>query len=471
MHRYQEVAQQLEAVIRAGTFRPGDRLPSLRETCLQHRVSTTTAVQAYLVLENEGLIEARPKSGFFVRARLHERLPEPLAARPVRAVTAITVGALQSRLFDAYRQPGVVGFGSAAPSPELLPVDKLSRTLAAVSRAAGGRGLGYDMPPGVESLRRAIARRSLEAGVSLTPEDVITTCGATEALLLCLRAVTSPGDVVAVESPTYFGVLHALQELGLKAAEIPMHPRDGLDLDALEQAVKARRIAACVAVPNFANPAGSLMPDEHKRRLIEILARREVPLIEDDVFGELYFDPQRPRVALAFDRHELVLLCGSFSKTLAPGYRAGWIATGARYYQRVRTLKLTSSLATATLPQLAIAEFVTNGGYDHYLRSVRRIYERQLAQVSEAIADAFPAGVKISRPRGGFVLWVELPRGVDALRLDELALAAKISIAPGPLFSAQLGFRNYIRLSCANPWTPRVQAAIETLGRLVKKLL
>ena len=279
MHRYQEVARQLEAVIRAGTFRPGDRLPSLRETCRQHRVSTTTAVQAYLTLENEGLIEARPKSGFFVRTRLHERLPEPHAARPARAVTAITVGALQSRLFDAYRQPGVVGFGSAAPSPELLPVEKLSRTLAAVSRAAGGRGLGYDMPPGVESLRRAIARRSLEAGGSLTPEDVITTCGATEALLLCLRAVTSPGDVVAVESPTYFGVLHALQELGLKAAEIPMHPRDGLDLDALEQAVKARRIAACVAVPNFANPGGSLMPEEHKRRLIEILARREVPLI------------------------------------------------------------------------------------------------------------------------------------------------------------------------------------------------
>lgn len=471
MHRYQEVAQQLSEVIRAGTFRPGDRLPSLRETCAQHRISTTTAVQAYLSLENEGLIEARPKSGFFVRARLQERLPEPHASRPPRAVSAITVGALQSRLFDAYRQPGIVPFGSAAPSPELLPATKLSRTLAAVSRSAGGRGVSYDMPPGVESLRRAIARRSLEAGVSLTPDDVVTTCGGTEALLLCLRAVTSPGDVVAVESPTYFGVLHALQELGLKAAEIPMHPRDGLDLDVLERTVKARRIAACVALPNFANPTGALMPDAHKQRLLEILARREVPLIEDDIFGELYFDPQRPRTAQAFDRHELVLLCSSFSKTLAPGYRVGWIATGARYYQRVRTLKLASSLATATLPQLAVAEFVTNGGYDHYLRTVRRIYERQLGQVSSAIAATFPPGVKVTRPRGGFVLWVELPEGADSLRLDELALAARISIAPGPLFSAQLGFRNYIRLSCANPWTPRAEAAIETLGRLVKKLL
>lgn len=471
MHRYQQVARQLEQVIRAGTFRPGDRLPSIREACLRHRVSTTTAVQAYLMLENEGLIEARPKSGFFVRPRFQERLPEPVASRPPRAVTAISVGALQSRLFDAYRQPGVVPFGSAAPSPELLPVEKLSRTLAAVSRAAGGRGLGYDMPPGVEPLRRAIARRSLETGVSLGPEDVITTCGGTEALLLCLRAVTSPGDVVAVESPTYFGVLHALQELGLKAAEIPMHPRDGLDLDALAQAVKARRIAACVALPNFANPSGTLMPEAHKQRLIEILAGREIPLIEDDVFGELHFDSERPRVAQAYDRKELVLLCSSFSKTLAPGYRVGWIATGARYYQRVRTLKLASTMATATLPQLAVAEFVTNGGYDHYLRSVRRVYERQLAQVSEAIAEAFPPGVKITRPRGGFVLWVELPPQVDSLRLDELALSAKISIAPGPLFSAQLGFRNFIRLSCANPWTASAQGAIETLGRLVKKLL
>jgi DNA-binding transcriptional MocR family regulator len=470
VHLYEEVARKIERVIRAGTFRPGDRLPSVRQATAQHGISATTAVQAYLMLENEGLIEARPKSGFFVRARWHDRLPEPRVSRPTRAVTAVTVGALQSRLFDGGRLPGVVPFGGAAPGPELLPIAKLSRIMASVSRSAGGRGLAYDMPPGSETLRRAIARRALEAGAELAPEDIITTCGATEALLLCLRAVTSRGDVVAVESPAYFGVLHLLEELGLKAAEIPTHARDGFDLDALERALCGGRIAACVAVPNFANPLGSLMPQENKRRLVEMLAAREVPLIEDDIFGELHFDPERPRVARAFDRKGLVLLCSSFSKTLAPGYRVGWVAAGERYHQRVRTLKLASSLATPTLPQLAIAEFVTNGGYDHYLRGVRQTYERQIACVSEAVTEAFPAGCKITRPRGGFVLWVELPEDVDALRLDDMAMAEKISIAPGPLFSAKLGFRNFIRLSCGHPWTPRAESAIGVLGRLVKKL-
>lgn len=467
---YEQVADKIEKLIRCGTLRAGDRIPSVRRASEQHGVSVTTTVQAYLELENRGLIEARPKSGFYVRSLLRAQVQEPRSSKPASAVTAVTVGSLQSRLFEAARIPGVVPFGGAAPGPALLPVVKLNRILASVARRAGERGLTYDLPPGAESLRREIARRSLDAGVNLSLDDIITTSGGTEGLMLCLRAVTKPGDVIAVESPTYFGVLHAIEELGLNAVEIPMHPRDGMDLDALERVVQSQSIAACVAVPNFSNPLGALMPDENKERLVRILAARNVPLIEDDIFGELYFGSQRPRVAQSFDTSGLVMLCSSFSKTLAPGYRVGWVAPG-RFQAKIKTLKLTSTLATATLPELAIAEFLATGGYDYYLRSVRRTYAEHVERMSSAIAAAFPPGIKITRPLGGFVLWIELPKNVDALKLDDLALAEKISIAPGPMFSAKQGFRNFIRISCGHPWSTRVEAAIGILGRLVKRLM
>ncbi len=469
---YQQVAEDVAQLIRAGTLRPGDRVPSVRRASEQHGVSVTTILQAYLLLEDRGLIEARPKSGFFVRSpqAFQTRAQEPEVSRPPSAVTAVTVGGLQSRLFQATRLPGVIPFGNAAPGPELLPTEKLNRTLASVVRRAGNRAVSYDMPPGAESLRREIARRLLDAGSRLAPQDIITTSGGTEALILCLRAVTQPGDIVAVESPTYFGVLHAFEELKLRAIEIPMHPATGMDLEALEQALARQKIAACVSVPNFNNPLGSLMPEEHKKRLVDLLAARDIPLIEDDIFGELHYGAQRPRVAQSFDERGSVLLYGSFSKTLAPGYRVGWVAPG-RYLEKVKTLKLVSTLATATLPELAIAEFLSSGGYDHYLRSARRTYEGLVERMSTAITAAFPQPVRISRPKGGFLLWVELPPTVDALKLDDLALEEKISIAPGPMFSAEQGFRNFIRISCANAWTPKIERAVARLGALVRRLM
>jgi len=467
---YAQVAGKIEKLIRAGVLRPGDRVPSVRRACDQHGISLTTAVQAYRLLENRGLIEARPKSGFFVRSQLSHRVLEPATSRVRHSAMRIGVGSLQSRIFDAVRMPDVVPLGAAYPGVENLPVQKLSRIMAAVARSAGERGMSYDMPPGSEQLRRQIARRSLDWGGSLSPDEVITTCGGTEALALCLRAVTKPGEVIAVESPTYFGVLQQIEELRLKALEIPMHPRDGMDLDALEQAVKSRRIAACLAVPNFNNPLGSLMPDERKERLVALLARRDIPLIEDDVNGELYHTEHRPRVAQSYDKKGTVLLCGSFSKTLAPGYRVGWVAPG-RYYEKVKSLKFASTLATASLPQFAIAEFVANGGYDHHLRSLRHNFAAQIRRMSDAVAEAFPAQIKFTRPVGGFVLWIELPKTVSALRLHELALARKISIAPGPMFSATQNFRNFIRINCGHSWNIRVERAVGLLGALVKEML
>ena len=465
---YDKVAEKIGALIRRGVLRPGDRVPSLRRTSRQHGVSLATASQAYITLENLGLIQARPKSGFFVRYQ--EKLQEPELSKPPVSAGPVGMSDIVSRVFSAAMNPRIVPFGAAYPSAELLPVLKLNRTLAAISRSMGGQSISYDMPPGCGALRREIARRALDSGVTLSMDEIIITCGGTEALTLCLRAVTEPGGIVAVESPTYFGVLQTIESLGLLALEIPTHPRKGMDLDVLEKSLKKNKVAACLATPNFHNPLGSLMPEDDKRRLVEMLAKKEIPLIEDDLNGELHFGPERPRAARAFDEKGMVLLCSSFSKTLAPGYRVGWTAPG-RFHEKVKQLKFANTLATPTLPQLAIAEFVKNGGYDHHLRSLRRMYAGQVQRVSQAVTEHFPAGTRITRPAGGFVLWVELPGNADSLKLHAQALAGNISITPGPMFSAKNYFRNFVRISCGHPWSPRMEEGIVTLGNFTRNLM
>jgi DNA-binding transcriptional MocR family regulator len=466
---YERVAAHVAGLIERGALRPGDRVPSVRRMSRQQGVSVATVVQAYLHLEGHGLIEARPQSGHYVRRRAAAALPEPRAPRASTTASRVSVAGLVAKVYGASRDPHVVQFGAAYPSPALLPTERLSAALARVARGAGGAGISYDPPPGCPALRRQVARRAAELGCALTADDLVTTVGAMEALTLCLRAVTEPGDTVAIESPGYFGLLQLVESLRLRALEIPCQPGKGIDLDALEQALASQRVRACLAIPNCANPIGSVMSEPAKRRLVAMLARREIPLIEDDIYGDLYFGPQRPPPAKAFDRDGLVMLCSSFSKTLAPGYRVGWTAPG-RFRETVEQLKFAQSVATPTLPQLAVAEFIEQGGYDHHLRGLRRRLAAQVEQVSAAIAEHFPAGTRVSRPAGGFVLWVELPPGTPALELHARALEFGISVAPGPIFSAKARFSNCIRVSCGYPWSDLLAHAVRTLGRIAREV-
>ncbi|HVX67394.1 MAG TPA: PLP-dependent aminotransferase family protein [Bryobacteraceae bacterium] len=465
-YRYRRVAGKLAGLIDQGVLRVGERVPSVRRISEQEGVSVSTILQAYTLLETRGYLEARPQSGFYVRGRRESLPPEPRASAPSRQATRVWVSELVSVL-QAGLDPEVVPLGEACPSLELLPARRLNRMLGALARRGGTALNDHSFPPGNYELRRQVARRSIDWGANLRPEEVVTTFGATEALHLCLRAVAQPGDLVAIESPAYFGTLLLLEHLQLQAVEIPSHPRNGMDLERLADALKKHRIRACVACPNFSNPLGSCMPEESKRDLVAMLARRSIPLIEDDIWGDLYFAGTRPKTAKAFDKDGLVLLCSSFSKMLAPSYRVGWTAAG-RYQAKVESLKLTATMETSTLLQTVVAEFLENGGYDRHLRKLRAALALQIDQVLAAIGEHFPAGTKVTRPAGGFVLWVELPRGVKAIDLHSRALAERISIAPGPLFSARKGYQNYIRLSCGSPWSPRLEAAIATLGRLAR---
>ena len=470
MSRYQELASQTEQLIAEGVLRAGDRLPSVRQACRIHTVSPITVTQAYYLLESRGLIEARPKSGYFVRARLGRNLPEPEMSHPLGGSTQLQVSDFIFQILDSVRDPAVVPLGSSFPSPYLYPLDKLGRFLANAARRFDPLATVTDLPPGNEELRRQLALRYLAQGATVSPQEIIVTSGAMEGLNLCLQAVTQPGDLIAIESPTFYAGLQASERLGLKVIEIPSHPREGVSLSALEEALRQHPIKACLFMLNFANPTGSLVADERKQALLELLRRHDVPLIEDDVYAELYFGPQAPRCSKADDQAGLVMHVSSFSKCLAPGYRLGWVAAG-RYAERIRRLKLSMSLATTIPVQIALADYLKQGGYENHLRHLRQALARQEAELVSAIERYFPVGTRLARPQGGYFLWLELPRQVDTLLLHQQALELGISIAPGPIFSAQREFGHYLRLNFGHPDSPRRQAAMATLGELIARQL
>jgi DNA-binding transcriptional MocR family regulator len=466
--RYRQLAEKIAHWIECGILKPGERVPSLREIGRQEKLSVTTALEAYAFLENQGYIEARPQSGYFVRTREASLPPEPAVSAPPKRQTRVSVGSLVATVLRSSLDAKVVPLGAAFPSPELLATRKLNHLLAEEMRREN-RPQSYSYPPGEYELRRQIVRRALDWGARFKPDEVLITCGATQAIDLCLRAVTRPGDLVAVESPCYFGTLLQLEALGLSVVEIPSHPRKGICLDALGAALQEHPVRACIASPNFSNPMGSAMSDAAKRELVALLARKKVPLIEDDLYGDLNHAGERPKPAQFFDHHGLVMLCGSFSKTLAPGYRLGWCVPG-RFRKRVEQLQMASTLALPKTPQRAVAAYLKCGAYDRQLRAMRSAFALQSAQMIAAIGKYFPNGTKVTRPAGGYLLWVELPRSTNAIQLCEKALEQGISISPGPMFSARLRYRNFIRINCGSPWSPRIERAIRQAGDLARSL-
>jgi len=464
--RYEQVATEIARQIEQGVYLPGERLPGVRKLSEQCGVSISTVIQAHQLLEDQGLIEARPRSGYYVRARIWQPPEQPAMTAPSPKPTKISGQQLAMELSRATRQEGVVKLGAAVPNYVFLPIRAVNRSLIKVTREQTQRSASYEFPPGSAELRQQIARRMLDANCQISPAEVVITSGCQEALTLCLRAVAKAGDIIALESPTFYGSLQVVESLGLKALEIPTDPQQGISLDALKLAAEQWPIKACVVVSNFNNPMGYCMPDKNKQALVRLLNRYNIPLIEDDVYGDLAFDQHRPCAAKSFDKHNNVLYCSSFSKTVSPGMRVGWIVPG-KYQEQIEYLKYISSLATPTLSQLAIADFLQRGGYDRYLRQVRSQYARQVTMITQAITKHFPAGTKVTRPKGGFVVWVELPGKSDSLALFQEAIKNRISIAPGPIFSATGKYGNFIRINCAQPWNDQLEAAMIYLGKLV----
>ena len=477
MKRYEALADLIAGDIRSGNLSPGARLPSIRTITAQHGLSASTAFRAYYRLEEKGLVRAHPRSGYYVTASAMQQRSAPAQGAPsgpgrsaagaAQVAQRLDVSELVFSVLGAVQDPLIVPLGSAFASPSLFPLQRLGKSLARTALQIRGEDTVASLPQGHPLLREQIALRYLAMGMAQPADELIVTSGALEALNLCLAAVARPGDLVAVESPGFYAGLQALERLGMKALEIPVHPQEGLDLAALAAALERHPVRACWFMTSFQNPMGASMSTAKKKALVELLARHDIPLIEDDVYAELYFGNRCPLPAKAFDTKGLVMHCGSFSKTLAPGYRVGWVSPG-QFHQRIERIRLMTTL-TASLPaQMAVADYLQNGGYDKHLRRLRHALEAQLSSMLEAMARHFPPDVRVSRPAGGYFVWVEFAQGFDALQLHQAALLRDISIAPGPMFSARRRFRHCIRLNHGHPWGANLESALQTLGELVR---
>ncbi|HMW64189.1 MAG TPA: PLP-dependent aminotransferase family protein [Accumulibacter sp.] len=464
--RYERLAEDLSGIISSGNLRPGERLPSIRRLSRDRRLSVSTVVQALRHLEQRGLIEARPQAGYFVRHVAPRRASPAARPTPVEPVP-VDVSQRLIRVLLGGVQPGVAPLSAAMPASSLLPVAALQRLYSSVVRRharllEGHSHIHMDDP----RLVRQLVLRSMGWAGPLAANEFVITNSCTEALGLCLRAVTRPGDTVAVESPGYYLMLQLLEVLGLRALEIPTDPHTGMSVEALDLATRQGNVTACLLVPNASNPLGSIMPDENKRRLARLTAERGVAVIEDDVYGDLYFGNERPWPVKAFDQTGNVMLCSSFSKCLSPALRVGFVA-GGRYRAQLALHKTITSGATNPISQLVLAEYLESSACERHLRALRRTYERQVDAMRAAIARHFPAATRLTEPQGGFVLWIELPEEIDATALYERALATGVAYVPGELFSASGMYRNCLRLNCGNPHTPEIEDAVRRLGRLI----
>ncbi|MCB1875540.1 MAG: PLP-dependent aminotransferase family protein [Chromatiales bacterium] len=469
MPLYHDIATKIREHIAAGVYPPGARLPGVRRLSQQFGVSISTVVQAQQQLENAGLIEARPRSGYYVRRPKGPQPDPPAPSQPDLEPTPVTGQALVLQLAQAANQPDFVQLGAAVPEASFLPMRALQRSLAKVVRLQGTRAADYAFPPGLAELRHQISRRMYLSGSPVKPEHILITNGCQEAISLALRSVAKAGDIIAVESPTFYGLLQVIESLGMNALEIPTDPRTGISLPALELALEKWPVAACALIPNFSNPLGGQMPDAHKQQLADLAKRYRLKLIEDDIYGDLGFNRERPRPLHSFDAEgDSVIYCSSFSKTIAQGLRVGWMVPPESLFEEAEYLKYVTNLAAPTLPQLALADFLAHGGYERHLRQIKDRYAQQLELFTQAIGRHFPAGTKVTQPQGGFVIWLELAKGIDTLQIAQRALKRGFSIAPGQIFSATQKYRNCIRLSCALPWTARLESALHELGSWLK---
>ena len=468
---YHQIAAEIISQIEVGAYHIGDKLPGVRAASAIREVSASTIVAAYDELLDGGYIEARPRSGFYVKRRIQADFLSPKMSQPAMIPRDVVGQQLMLPLLKQAQNPGTVNLGAAVLDVSVLPTAMVEKAIVKVARLERLNICRYQFPPGSLMLRQQIVKRMAHMGCELSVDDIVITNGCQEALLLALKAITQPGDAVAVESPTYYGMLQIIEHLGLKAIEVPTDPQAGISLEALQLAFENWPIKACLVMPNFSNPLGATMSDINKKKLTILCKKAKVQLIEDDIYGDLCFGAQRPSVCKSFD--EKVIYCSSFSKTLAPGLRIGWVAS-KQLAETVSQLKFMSNTAMPGVVQYALVDLLASGKYDRHLRSLRTKIAKSTHEMITAIERYFPANTCITQPKGGFILWAELPPDImknkDTFTLALNALEKKIAITPGKLFSANQKYTHCLRLSSGGVWSPEKEKALKRVGDLIKLL-
>ncbi|MCG6204125.1 PLP-dependent aminotransferase family protein [Rhodopseudomonas sp. HC1] len=477
-YRYEKILERLIGAVEMDIYRHGDRLPSVRQLMATEGASQSTAVRVLVELEARGLAYSRERSGFFVRrpAGSKKRSLEPAMLdipRPTESSQGphpVDVHHLIQDLFKAFRTSDLLAFGAAEVAKNLLPTAELTEAMKRAVRVHGPSIYKTSDPHGVPELRRAVAAFLQRRGLLVSETDVLITAGETDAMAIALRALTRPGDAVAVESPTFFGILQEIQEAGLHVIEIATHPTTGIDVDELIRAADDNKVQAVVLNPTFENPFGCCMEPYALRAITDAMNQRSIPVIEDDVYSDLNFRNKPVKALASFDFYGNTVYCGSFSKILSPGLRVGWCVPG-KHADVVKDIQLRRPTAVSTLSQYTLVEYLNGRRYAKHCSRLSDLFLRQRDQVRKLIKDTFPIGSTATNPEGGFLFWIEIPPPFDAMEFYRRALKLGISIAPGPIFSVSNRFDHCFRLSVGAKLTPEIRNAIRKLGKLAEEIV
>lgn len=469
MKLYEEIAQLINYKIEKGYFQPGDKLPSIRQIKSEYQVSISTVQEAYRLLEIKHVVEARPKSGYYVLTpQSSPAMPD--ISRPSKEPLEVSQWDLILKMLYNHEQNNDIVLGRGTPDVAMSTLKPLSKITTKISTHQEITHFTYDSLQGSKRLRDQISRLMIDSGCNLHPDEILITTGCQEALSCSMRSISGTGGVVAIDSPSFYGSMQTIQTMGLKALEIPTHPETGISLEALELAAEQWPIKALQLTPSCNNPLGYTMPNEHKARLIVLANRYDIAIIEDDIYGDLSYTQPRSRSIKSYDTEGRVIYCSSFSKTISPAYRTGWCAPG-RYMQQVKQMKYVSTACGSVLQPRAIADFIAQGHYERHLRKARAQYLKSRDTMIDWVKKYFPSGTKMSYPQGGFVLWVELPESIRSIELNEKLANENISIAPGVLFTASEKYQHCLRLNYSQTPNNSIREAVEKIGAMAKTLL
>lgn len=475
---YRQVAADLAHDIEQGVYLAEQKIPSVRKLSKQLQVSISTVNQAYALLEDQGLIRAKPQAGYFVRKGANDEPVAPPLSQGGQPKAVTKTDLINHILADA-NKTSHVNLGCAIPDHSFLPFRSLQTHMQKVTRFNMVDVFDYQFSPGLESLRTQIALRMRDVGLRCHADDIVITQGCSEALHLCLSTTTQRGDIIAVESPCYYGFLQMANLRGLKVIEIPTDPSSGISVEALTLALEQWPIKAVMVTSRYSNPTGGSINTEKQQQLVKLARQFDCQIIEDDIYGEMSLDnslgikgSKEPinTVIKTHDTDDRVMYCSSYSKTVGPGLRIGWCIPG-RYKKEFIQAQRFSTMAASSLPQLTMASYLKNGHYDKHLRTLRQKVTENIRLFSQTVQLTFPQGTRLSIPSGGFILWICLPDSVSSIELLHRAQEESISIIPGEIFSNSDQFRNYIRLNCATPWNDDVKQALARLAELTRQLM
>ncbi len=452
MTKYRELYERYRDLIRTGTYRPGERLPSLRAAASEEGLGLNTVRTAFDLLERDGLVRPLERGGYYVRVRAQ---PADLAAYAGPATCKISAGSSTAQKIEYLLAAGgaAAGFALAEPGLDLLPIAKLERLYSSLT----GAWIEYGDQSGDVELRSRIVAAYHPCHDGLRSEDVLVTNGATEAIHLAISGLVRRGDSVAVESPTYYDYFRQLSAAGARVVEIPVLPHRGIDLDLLENTLKTRSLRLIIVQPNVQNPTGAIMSDEDKARLVTLAARHGVTILQDDAYGDLAFSRERPKNLSCFGAKADLLYVSSFSKSVAPSLRIGWLHA-PRHRAELLKAKSLSSLATNRPAQRVLAAFLGAATMRRHFRDMRSALETRLGEYLDLLSEALPAGSSFVPPSGGCLLWLALPPTTDASAVFAEAAKEGILAAPGELFSANPFFRNHLRINFGHRLTEASRA-------------